>query len=138
MSEWCLALASALWLGILTSISPCPLATNIAAISFISRKVNKPGYVFYTGILYTLGRATAYILLGVFIVKGLMSMPVISHWLQKYVHKLLGPILILVGMILLDLLSFGGQGSNLGQWIQGRSEKIGLAGALLLGIVFAA
>jgi cytochrome c biogenesis protein CcdA len=137
VSEWLIASASALWLGILTSISPCPLATNIAAISFIGRKVDKSGYVLCTGMLYTLGRTITYIVLGAILVSSLLSMPAVSHWLQKYMHKLLGPILILVAMMLLDMLQFSTKGSSLGQWAQKRAEKFGLAGALLLGILFA-
>lgn len=137
MSEWLITLGSALWLGILTSISPCPLATNIAAISFIGRKVAKPGYVFWTGTLYTLGRTITYVVLGVILVSSLLSMPIVSHWLQKYMHKLLGPVLVLVAMMLLDMLRFSTKGSGLGQWAQKRAEKFGLAGALLLGVLFA-
>lgn len=137
MSEWPIALVSAFWLGILTSISPCPLATNIAAISFIGRRVNKPGYVLCTGTLYTLGRTITYILLGIILVSSLLSMSAVSHWLQKYMHKLLGPILILAAMMLLDMLSLNTKGSGLGQWAQKRAEKFGLAGALFLGVLFA-
>jgi len=137
MNIFVAAALNALWLGILTSISPCPLATNIAAISFISRKVNKPGLVFYTGLLYIIGRTITYIVLGFILVQGLLSMPVLSNWLQKYMHKLLGPILIFVAMILLDLISINTKGSNLGQWCQGRADKFGLGGALVLGILFA-
>ena len=137
MNSFFIASASALWLGILTSISPCPLATNIAAISFVGRKVDKPGYALCTGILYTIGRTITYIVLGVILVSSMLSMPVVSHWLQKYMHKLLGPILILVAMLLLDMLQFTGKGSNLGQWCQQRAEKFGLGGALFLGLVFA-
>ena len=137
MNNFFIASASALWLGILTSISPCPLATNIAAISFVGRKVNKPGYVLCTGVLYTIGRTITYIVLGIILVSSMLSMPVVSHWLQKYMHKLLGPILIIVAMLLLDMLRFTSKGSNLGQWCQQRAEKFGLGGALLLGLVFA-
>ena len=137
MNSFFIASASALWLGILTSISPCPLATNIAAISFVGRKVDKPGYALCTGILYTIGRTITYIVLGVILVSSMLSMPVVSHWLQKYMHKLLGPILILVAMLLLDMLRFTGKGSNLGQWCQQRAEKFGLGGALFLGFIFA-
>ncbi len=137
MNNFLIASASALWLGILTSISPCPLATNIAAISFVGRKVDKPGYVLCTGILYTIGRTITYIVLGIILVSSMLSMPVVSHWLQKYMHKLLGPILIIVAMLLLDMLRFTGKGSNLGQWCQQRAEKFGLGGALFLGLVFA-
>ncbi|MHC4360783.1 MAG: aromatic aminobenezylarsenical efflux permease ArsG family transporter [Planctomycetota bacterium] len=128
MNNFLIASASALWLGILTSISPCPLATNIAAISFVGRKVDKP---------YTIGRTITYIVLGIILVSSMLSMPIVSHWLQKYMHKLLGPILILVAMLLLDMLQFSTKGSNLGQWCQKRAEKFGLGGALFLGLVFA-
>jgi len=137
MSEWIIGLSGAFWLGILTSISPCPLATNIAAISFIGRKVDRPNYVLWTGTLYTAGRTITYVILGMLLVSSLLSMPVIAHWLQKYMNRLLGPILILVGMVLLEMLRFSTKGTNLGQWCQQRAEKLGLMGALLLGIIFA-
>ena len=137
MSELVIAAGAALWFGILTSISPCPLATNIAAISFISRKVGKPGYVLSTGLLYTIGRTITYVLLAVILVKGLSSMPVVSHWLQKYMNRLLGPVLILVAMVLLDLFTFGLSSGRIAQWCQKRADSFGLGGALLIGILFA-
>jgi len=137
MGELLLAILSALWMGILTSISPCPMATNITAISFVGRKVDRPVYVLLTGVLYTLGRAFTYAVLGVLIVGSLLSMPVLSHWLGKYMNKMLGPILIVVGMMLLGMLQFNVKGSNIGQWCQQRAEKFGLAGAFLLGVIFA-
>ena len=133
MSELLIGLGSALWLGILTSISPCPLATNIAAISFIGRKVDKPAYVLCTGALYTIGRSVTYVVLGALLVTSLLSMPVVSHWLQRYMNKLLGPVLIIVAIILLDMLQFGTKGSNVGQWCQKRADKFGLTGALFFG-----
>ncbi|MFA5424111.1 MAG: aromatic aminobenezylarsenical efflux permease ArsG family transporter [Phycisphaerae bacterium] len=137
MDSFLIAAASAFWLGILTSISPCPLATNIAAISFIGRKVDKPAYVFCTGLLYTIGRTATYVIIAIILVGSLLSAPTLSSWLQKYMYKLLGPILILVGMVLLDMLSFGAKGSGIGQWAQQRAEKFGLLGALFLGALFA-
>jgi len=137
MNEFIIGLGGALWLGILTSISPCPLATNIAAISFIGRKINRPSYALCTGILYTIGRTITYVVLGVLLTASLLSMPVISYWLQKYMNRLLGPVLIIVSMMLLDMLRFSTKGSNLGQWCQQRAEKFGLIGTLFLGMVFA-
>ncbi len=137
MSGLVLSIISAFWLGILTSISPCPLATNIAAVSFIGRRVESPFYVVITGLIYTLGRAVTYTLLGVMIVNSLLSMPVISHWLQKYMHKLLGPILIVVAMFLLGLLSFSSGSAPLAKWCQEKADKLGLLGALFLGVIFA-
>lgn len=137
MNAFLIASATALWLGVLTSISPCPLATNIAAISFVGRKVNKRRYVLCTGILYTAGRAITYVALGIVLISSLLAVPSVSNWLQKYMYKLLGPILVLVAIVLLDMLQFGTKGSNLGQWCQQRADKFGLAGALFLGVVFA-
>lgn len=137
MSGLAIGLVSAFWLGILTSVSPCPLASNIAAISFISRKVNSPSYVLLTGVLYTLGRSLTYVVLGVLLVSSLLSSPVVAQWLQKHMHRLLGPILIVVGIMLLDMLQLSTKGSGIGQWGQKRAEKLGLAGAVLLGMLFA-
>jgi cytochrome c-type biogenesis protein len=137
VNEFVLAAGAALWFGILTSISPCPLATNIAAISFISRKVGRPAYVLSTGLLYTLGRTLTYVILAIVLVKGLSSMPLVSHWLQKYMNRLLGPVLILVAMVLLDLLSFNVSSGGIASWCNKRAAGLGLAGALLIGILFA-
>src|SRR4030042_1184827 len=97
-------LVTAIWLGILTSVSPCPLATNIAAVSFIARRLTQRKVVFLSGILYTLGRSLTYIVLGVLIVKTLVDVPILSDFLQRYVNKILGIVLLLIGMVLLDLL----------------------------------
>ena len=99
-----IGLVSALWLGILTSISPCPLATNIAAISFLSKKIAHPKIVFFAGFFYTLGRMLSYALLGSIIISSLLSVPALANFLQKYMNKAFGPILILTGLVLLDFL----------------------------------
>ena len=95
MSESILAVTTAAWLGFLCSISPCPLATNIAAISFVSRKVGKVGVVLSAGVLYTLGRTITYAILGILLVGGLSAAPELSHLLQKYMNLLMGPFLLL-------------------------------------------
>ena len=130
-------IASAVWLGILTSISPCPLATNIAAISFIGRRIGSPRAVLATGLLYTFGRTLVYVVLGTLLVSSLLSAPVVSHLLQKYMNKLLGPILILVGMILVGLIQFNTTGSRLGEKVGERIDTWGVWSGLALGIVFA-
>lgn len=137
MTESIVAPAMALWLGILTSISPCPLATNIAAISFIGRRVEKPRHVLVSGLLYTLGRTCTYVLLGIFLVTSLLSAPYVSHALQKYMNKALGPVLILVGMFLLELLRFDFSLPGISDGMRKHVEKMGLGGAGILGIVFA-
>ena len=136
-SEWLIGLGSAFWFGILTSISPCPLATNIAAISFIGRRVDRPHAVLTTGVLYALGRTGVYVTLAGLLVSSLLSAPTVSHALQKYMNKVMGPLLILVGMILLDLIRISTRGSNIGQRVVRRAERWGVWGGLLLGVVFA-
>lgn len=131
------AVAAALWLGIFTSISPCPLATNLAALSFIGRRLENPGRVFLAGLLYSLGRSSAYVGLGVLVVGGLLSVPTLSAFLQRFMNRILGPILILVGMSLLGWLTIP---LPQGRWTQKLGEKAvgwGLAGSALIGLIFA-
>jgi len=135
--DWLLGLGSALWFGILTSISPCPLATNIAAIAFIGRRVDRPHAVIATGILYAVGRTIVYAVLAGLLVSSLLSAPTVSHALQKYMNKVLGPLLILVGMMLLGLIEFHTRGTDIGQRVGRRAERWGIWGGLLLGVVFA-
>lgn len=129
--------ASALWLGILTSLSPCPLATNIAAVSYVGKQIGRPRRVFAAGLVYSLGRALTYLVLGLLLVSSLLSAPIISHWLQKYMNKLLGPILILVGMALLELIQLNLGGAGMARKMQKGIDTSGLWGAGLLGAVFA-
>ena len=137
MTEYVVGIGSALWLGILTSISPCPLATNIASISYIGRKVGNSRQVFLTGLLYTLGRTVAYLALAIVLVASVLSVPQIAMFLQKYMHLVLGPILIIVGMFLLGLIELNMGGKGMGEGLQKRVDAMGIWGALLLGIVFA-
>ncbi|WP_417909657.1 aromatic aminobenezylarsenical efflux permease ArsG family transporter [Candidatus Electronema sp. PJ] len=131
-------LASAFWLGILTSISPCPLTTNIAAISYVGRRVGRPASVLQAGLLYTAGRALAYLLLGVLLVGSLLSAPSLSQVLQKHMNMALGPVLIVVGLILLEIIRLpAGKGGGLSAALQNKADSLGIGGAGLLGIVFA-
>jgi len=130
-------LASAIWLGILTSVSPCPLASNIAAVSFISRKVTQRNTVLLSGILYTIGRSLTYVILGVLIVKTLVDVPMLSDFLQRYVNKILGIVLILVGMVLLDLLRIPIYLPSVSENIAKKLIDKGVLGSLPLGILFA-
>ena len=132
-----LLLASAVWLGILTSVSPCPLATNIAAVSFISRRITQRNTVFLSGILYTLGRSLTYIVLGVLIVKALVDVPILANFLLRYVNKILGIILILVGMVLLDLLRIPLSIPSVSENVAKKLVEKGAIGSFPLGILFA-
>jgi len=132
-----LAAASALWFGILTAISPCPMATNVAAISYIGKRLGSPRQVLLGGALYTVGRMVAYVGLAVVILAGLQSIPRVSTFLQGYMNKVLGPVLVVVGLFLLELIKFGGRGPGVGEKLGKRVEGWGLAGALALGVIFA-
>ncbi len=129
--------ASALWLGILTSISPCPLATNIAAMSFIGKDLGSPARVMLTGLLYTIGRTAAYAALASLLIASLFAMHDVSFFLQRYMNKALGPILILAGVFLLDVIPIAFTTSCVTDGIEKRLRASGLAGAALLGVVFA-
>ncbi|MCO6454466.1 MAG: sulfite exporter TauE/SafE family protein [Pirellulaceae bacterium] len=137
MQEYALALATALWLGLLTSISPCPLATNIAAISYIGHRAGNNRHVFLSGLLYTFGRTLGYVALAMVIVAATLSVPQLARSLQAWMHLALGPLLILVGMVLLGLLSFDFGGLGLSESLRRRVEGMGVCGALVLGVAFA-
>ncbi len=132
-----LGAVSALWLGILTSLSPCPLATNIATVSYIGRQYRSPAKVTFSSLAYVLGRMGAYLGLGALLVAGLLSAPGLSMFLQKSMNKILGPILILTGMVLLDLLRFRMPGTGAGEKLREKAGQGGIPGAGLLGILFA-
>jgi cytochrome c biogenesis protein CcdA len=137
MPDWFIPLASAFWLGILTSISPCPLATNIAAIAYVGRRVDQPAKVLSAGLLYTGGRMLTYLLLGMLLVSSMLAAPPLAHILQKYMNMLLGPLLILVGMILLDLIPLNIGKTGISDRLQKHIGNSGIWGAGLLGILFA-
>jgi cytochrome c-type biogenesis protein len=131
-----LNIGAALWLGILTSISPCPLATNIAAISYVGRKVDKTRWVLFAGLLYTLGRALAYVAVALIVTRSLQAIPGVSNFLQNYMNLIVGPLLVVVGVLLLGIFNFT-MGSGIGDAVQKRVDRMGIWGAGLLGIVFA-
>jgi cytochrome c biogenesis protein CcdA len=131
------AALSALWFGILTSISPCPLATNIAAMSFIGKRLGSSGLVFFSGIAYTLGRMLTYLSIGIVAVAGLLSVPSVAGFLQKYINMVLGPLLIIVGMFLLELIQMSLRGPGVSDKLREKAERGGVVGAGLLGMVFA-
>lgn len=137
MTEVLIGLGSALWLGILTSISPCPLATNIAAVSFLSKRIAHPATVFLSGFAYTIGRMISYAVLGWIIVHSLLSVPQVAQFLQKYAGKALGPLLVVTGLILLEVIAFHLPGFALSQKHHSKLAEAGAPGAFLLGLIFA-
>ncbi len=137
MDSILLGALSALWLGILTSISPCPLATNVAAISFVGKHVKNRRKMILSGLLYTCGRMIAYILVSVIIIAGLLSVSRLSFFLQDYMNILLGPILLLTGIVLLGLFPFSFPDLLPEKTVGALAEKGGLLGVGVLGFVFA-
>lgn len=135
--DW-ISITSAVWLGILTAISPCPLATNIAAISFIGRQMNRRLTIFLSGMLYTCGRVFAYVLLGYLVSSGLFAIGEISRFLQSYLNEILGPLLILLGMTLLNLIGTGMTGIKFASAeMQQKVAQNGVLYAFPLGVLFA-
>ena len=137
MESQAVPIISAFWFGILTSISPCPLASNIAAISYIVKGVEKSSSILTTGLIYTLGRMIAYIVLGTLISASLLNIPQASQFMQNIMPKILGPVLILTGFFLLGLLTFSLPGFSLSEKTAAKLGKSGAMGALPLGILFA-
>ena len=137
MQSFYLDIFSAFWLGILTSISPCPLATNVAAVSFISRNFGSSKKVLMSGVLYAAGRMLVYIGIAVLAVASMLSLPEVSFFLEKNMHRILGPLLIIVGIVLLDLLPISFSTSLAGNSVQQKAGKWGMWGSGLLGVVFA-
>jgi len=137
MTAYLLYAGAALYLGVLTSISPCPLATNIAAISYVGRKVGNSRAVMGAGLLYTIGRCLLYLALAVLLASTAMSIPAVSLFLQKYMHLVLGPIFLLLGMFLVGLITTSLGGASMSEGMQKRVDAMGIWGALLLGVLFA-
>jgi cytochrome c-type biogenesis protein len=128
---------TALWLGILTSISPCPMATNVAAIAFVGRRVGHTSQILLAGLLYTLGRLTTYAVLGSFLISGVLAIPGVAFGLQKYMSIALGPLLILTGIFMLGVIPILPTGSKFITKFQEKTAEWGLGRAFLLGVIFA-
>ena len=126
MVAYLLYAGAALYLGVLTSISPCPLATNIAAISYVGRKVGDSRWVMAAGLLYTLGRCLLYSVWPCcWQPRRCRSRPS-SLFLQKYMHLVLGPIFLLLGMFLVGLITFSGGGAMMTEGMQKRIDAMGI------------
>jgi len=130
------AFLTAFILGLMTAISPCPLATNISAIGFISRDIENRRRVFIKGLVYTLGRAVSYTSLGVILFLGASKMKV-SMLFQGWGEKLLGPLLIIIGLLMLDFIKIKFPGFSALTEKMGEHSKRSYWGTLLLGMVFA-
>jgi cytochrome c-type biogenesis protein len=141
LSQWLenssFPIASAFILGLMTAIAPCPLATNISATAYIARHISDKRKVLLSGLLYTLGRATSYTAIGWIIYFGASKFQV-ARLFQGYGERMLGPVLILLGLILLGAIPLNFL-NKIGP-SEGMSERLakgGIWGAFVLGMVFA-
>ncbi len=140
LSQWLdntqLPLLSALLLGLMTAISPCPLATNITAVGFISKDINSKRRVFWNGVIYTLGRTITYVVIGLILILGAGRMQ-LSTSLSVYGEKLIGPLLLIIGIFMLGLIRISLPGiSKLSEKME-NNHRNSFFGVLMLGIVFA-
>ena len=128
---------SAFVLGLMTSISPCPLATNITATAFISKNISDKKVVFLSGFVYALGRAFSYTLIGLILFFGASKFHV-ARFFQQNGELFLGPLLIVVGLIMLNIirLNFLGK-SDFTEKLTEKLEGKGLLGSFLIGVIFA-
>lgn len=127
---------SALILGLMTAISPCPLATNITAVGFISKEIDNRSRVFVNGLLYTLGRAISYTAIALIIYFGADQFK-FGGFFQRYGEKILGPLLILIGLFMLDVIKIKFPGmSRLASKMENKT-RWGYFDSILLGMIFA-
>lgn len=123
-------------LGLMTAISPCPMATNITAIGFISKDIVNQRKVFINGLVYTLGRAISYTAIGLFFFFGTSQFD-LAGFFQEWGEKLIGPILLIIGLFMLGILKIKIPGVGFFTKKVESKSKGGFWGVLLLGIVFA-
>lgn len=137
LDNYNIPILSALVLGLMTAISPCPLATNITATAFISKNITNKRLVFLSGIVYSLGRAFSYSTIGLILYFGASKFH-ISRFFNQNGEKYLGPILIIIGLMMLNVirLNFLSK-SNFTERLTSKFKNRGLLGAFLIGVIFA-
>ena len=130
-------IVSALILGLMTAVSPCPLATNITATAFISKNISSKRKVFLSGLLYSLGRGFSYTVIGLILYFGASKFH-IARFFNQNGEKFLGPLLILIGLIMLNIIKLNFLGkSSFQEKLSDKFKDKGLLGSFLIGVVFA-
>lgn len=128
---------SALILGLMTAISPCPLATNITATAFISKNITNKRKVFWSGVIYTLGRAFSYTALGLILFFGASKFH-LARFFNQYGEKFLGPLLIIIGLFMLGVIKINFfSGTSFTEKLSDKFKDNGLWGSFLIGAIFA-
>ena len=129
-------LYSAFLLGLMMAISPCPLAMNITAIGYIGKDMENRRKVFLNGLIYTLGHAISYTTIGLLFYLGASQFK-LSGFFQEWGEKVMGPVLILIGFVMLDTFNLNIPGSGWIKQIMGKRNLNGFGSVLLLGMAFA-
>lgn len=137
IDQYNIPLLTAFVLGIMTSISPCPLATNITAIAYISKDIKTAKHTLISGLNYTLGRGISYTLLATLIYFGFSSFE-IAKIFQGWGDKVLGIVLILIAFVMFGVIkiNFGSKSDKVEKAKEWLATK-GHIGTLLLGVLFA-
>lgn len=128
---------SAIWLGIMTSISPCPLATNIAATTYIGKQINSKYATVFAALAYTMGRVLSYMLISMLIIAGLISIPGVSNFLQLHMNQVLGPVLIITGLFIVEWIPLRMPNFSFNAGTVQKLGNKGVFGAVFLGFLFA-
>ena len=137
LENYNIPILSAFVLGLMTSISPCPLATNITATAFISKNISNKRTIFLSGIIYSLGRAFSYTLIGLILYFGASKFHIASFF-QQNGEKYLGPLLIIIGLIMLNIIRLNFfQKSNVTEKLSESFIGKGMLGSFLIGVLFA-
>ncbi|MFH1447273.1 MAG: aromatic aminobenezylarsenical efflux permease ArsG family transporter [Candidatus Micrarchaeota archaeon] len=138
MSTSDIALVAAFFIGLMTAISPCPMATNITAIAYVSRKIEDSRHTLIVGVLYTAGRTFTYTALASLIVYVGLNTQEIAIFLQNHGESILGPFLLLIGIVMLELFKFGSLTGKINLLpVKEKLAEKGYPGAFLLGVVLA-
>ena len=137
LESYNIPILSALILGLMTAISPCPLATNITATAFISKNISNKRKVFLSGIIYSLGRAFSYTAIGLILYFGASKFHIAKFFNQNG-EKYLGPLLIVVGLVMLNIIKLNFLGkSNFQERLSEKYKDIVVMGSFMFGLIFA-
>lgn len=137
LESYNIPILSAFILGLMTAISPCPLATNITATAFISKNITSKRKVFLSGLLYAAGRAFSYTAIGLILYFGASKFH-LARFFNQNGEKFLGPLLIVIGLVMLNIIRLNFLGKlNFQEKLSERFKDKGLLGSFLIGAVFA-
>lgn len=132
---------TALLLGFVNAVSHCLLATNIAAICYISKDIENKKRIFLNGVFYTLGRTVTYTTLAILLTAILRrgtDIGFIQTFVSHYGDKLMGPLFLLIGIGLLfsHKINLPGLNFHLNKQIESKAQN-GYKGSFLLGLILA-